>query len=471
MEQLAAACEVSVDTVRYYQSLGLLPAPEREGRVAWYGPRTPSGSARSGRLQSKGLTLAAIRRVVGGRAGPRGRRPRRRGGGRPRGPPTATPGRSPRGLLAGVGRAVVADPGRGARGRPRWVARSTARCATRRATSRSCGSRSGCSSSGCRWAICSRSPARPTRRCAGWPSARWSSSTNTSASRSATRRWATRRAADQMVTAFRELLPAVTTLVSHHFRRVLLEVAEAHIGRVGGDAEVEATRAEARRHGAGARDARARHRCPRARRRPGRCERCSTRSRPLRPGEPRHDVRDGRRVAPAHGARAPAAGRRTGPRPRLRDRRPLPRAAARSGYRAVGFDFSHGMLAAAQTDAPLVRPTSCACRSVTAAADGVTCGFALRNVVSLEAFFRELGRVVRVGGRIALLDASEPDNRVMRSGHGVYFRRVVPTDRRRAVGRATRTRTCRVRWRTCRRRPRCSRCCATRDSPTPGGWR
>jgi len=56
-------------------------------------------------------------------------------------------------------------------------------------------------------------------------------------------------AAEQLVTAFRELLPAVTTLVSHHFRQVLLEVAEAHIGRVGGEAEVEASRAEARRMG------------------------------------------------------------------------------------------------------------------------------------------------------------------------------------------------------------------------------
>jgi hypothetical protein len=37
------------------------------------------------------------------------------------------------------------------------------------------------------------------------------------------------RAAEQMVAAFRELLPAVTTLVSHHFRRVLLETAEAQI--------------------------------------------------------------------------------------------------------------------------------------------------------------------------------------------------------------------------------------------------
>ena len=31
------------------------------------------------------------------------------------------------------------------------------------------------------------------------------------------------------MTAFDELLPAVTDLVSHHFRRVLLEAAEAQI--------------------------------------------------------------------------------------------------------------------------------------------------------------------------------------------------------------------------------------------------
>jgi hypothetical protein len=36
-------------------------------------------------------------------------------------------------------------------------------------------------------------------------------------------------AAAQMVEAFRELLPAVTALVSNHFRRVVLEAAEARI--------------------------------------------------------------------------------------------------------------------------------------------------------------------------------------------------------------------------------------------------
>jgi demethylmenaquinone methyltransferase/2-methoxy-6-polyprenyl-1,4-benzoquinol methylase len=98
----------------------------------------------------------------------------------------------------------------------------------------------------------------------------------------------------------------------------------------------------------------------------------------------------------------------------------------RNGYRAIGFDFSYGMLSAATTSAPLVQADVLRLPLPDAAADGATCGFALRNVVDLGAFFTELGRVVRPGGRIALLDASEPDRRAIRAGHGVYFRHVVP---------------------------------------------
>ncbi|HSL10698.1 MAG TPA: ubiquinone/menaquinone biosynthesis methyltransferase [Actinomycetota bacterium] len=104
----------------------------------------------------------------------------------------------------------------------------------------------------------------------------------------------------------------------------------------------------------------------------------------------------------------------------------LCRELGRQGRRAVGFDFSFGMLAAARTDAPLVQADVLRLPVRDAGADGVTCGFALRNVVSLDAFFAELGRVVRPGGAIALLDASEPSNGVLRAGHHVYFHKVVP---------------------------------------------
>lgn len=98
----------------------------------------------------------------------------------------------------------------------------------------------------------------------------------------------------------------------------------------------------------------------------------------------------------------------------------------RSGYRAVGVDFSHGMLTNATSEAPLVEADILRLPFADASVDGATCGFALRNVTDLGDLFRETARVLRPGGRAAFLDASVPDNPVMRAGHGVYFNRVVP---------------------------------------------
>ena len=65
MEQLAATCDVSVDTIRYYQSRGLVPPPTRQGRVAWYDDRHAERIRQVRALRGKGLTLAAIERVLG----------------------------------------------------------------------------------------------------------------------------------------------------------------------------------------------------------------------------------------------------------------------------------------------------------------------------------------------------------------------------------------------------------------------
>jgi DNA-binding transcriptional MerR regulator len=65
VEQLAAACDVSVDTIRYYQSRGIVPPPAREGRVAWYDDRHAERIREVRALRGSGLTLAAIERVLG----------------------------------------------------------------------------------------------------------------------------------------------------------------------------------------------------------------------------------------------------------------------------------------------------------------------------------------------------------------------------------------------------------------------
>jgi demethylmenaquinone methyltransferase / 2-methoxy-6-polyprenyl-1,4-benzoquinol methylase len=97
-----------------------------------------------------------------------------------------------------------------------------------------------------------------------------------------------------------------------------------------------------------------------------------------------------------------------------------------AGYGAVGFDVSAGMLEAAHASAPLVRSDVLVLPVPDGSVDGVTCGFALRNFTDLPSFFAECARVLRPGGRFAALDAAEPDNTVIRAGHHLWFRKVVP---------------------------------------------
>ena len=96
------------------------------------------------------------------------------------------------------------------------------------------------------------------------------------------------------------------------------------------------------------------------------------------------------------------------------------------GYRPIGVDRSAGMLAAQRRVAPLVRGDALRLSFRTNSVDGIVCGFALRNFASLKPFLAECARVLRPGGRVALLEVSEPENPVLRWGHGQYFGKVVP---------------------------------------------
>jgi demethylmenaquinone methyltransferase / 2-methoxy-6-polyprenyl-1,4-benzoquinol methylase len=97
-----------------------------------------------------------------------------------------------------------------------------------------------------------------------------------------------------------------------------------------------------------------------------------------------------------------------------------------AGLRPIGVDFSGGMLASARTAAPLVRGDALRLPVPDRSVAGVTCGFALRNFTSLDRFFAECARVLRVGGRFAFLEVAEPDHALLRAGHNLYFRRIVP---------------------------------------------
>ncbi len=99
---------------------------------------------------------------------------------------------------------------------------------------------------------------------------------------------------------------------------------------------------------------------------------------------------------------------------------------ARAGYSPIGVDFSAGMLAAAHTRAPLARADALALPVPDASADGVVSGFALRNFVDLDRFFRECARALRPDGRLAALETGEPASPLLRAGHNLWFRRVVP---------------------------------------------
>jgi DNA-binding transcriptional MerR regulator len=244
VEDLAREADASVDTIRYYQKQLLLPPPERDGRVAWYTDEHLERIARIRELQRRGFTLAVIRRFLSGEldsadeplaaavAGAEGVDQTEYFGI----DELATRSQVPRAVLdslvredllvprvhEGELRFTVADVELVANGlrlleaglpMPELLALARHHHAVTREVATEAVEL---------FDAHVRQPLRATDL--------------SEAER-----------ADRMVEAFRILLPAVTSLVAHHFRRILLEVAQEHLESVGEAVEIAAARTESER--------------------------------------------------------------------------------------------------------------------------------------------------------------------------------------------------------------------------------
>lgn len=242
VEALAAKADVSVDTVRFYQSRGLLPPPRREGRVAWYGEDHLERLARIRRLQGRGLNLATIARLLAGELDAADEALVTAVAADPEDDATFTleelADRShiPLGLLQAVVKEGLLVPRR-AGGQDRFTAADV---------------------------DAAGAGLRLLEAGLPLPEVLDLARQHHAAMRAVAERavelfdahvrhplrdsgLAEEDAAARLVEAFTTLLPATTELVTHHFRRTLLNVAQEHIERVGGDAERAAVARESAR--------------------------------------------------------------------------------------------------------------------------------------------------------------------------------------------------------------------------------
>ena len=101
--------------------------------------------------------------------------------------------------------------------------------------------------------------------------------------------------------------------------------------------------------------------------------------------------------------------------------------------RVVGADFCRPMLAIglekvnrAGADVALVEADAQRLPFADETFEIVSVAFGLRNVSDTDQGLREMVRVCRVGGRVAVLEFSLPENRALKKLYGWYFRSVLP---------------------------------------------
>ncbi len=99
------------------------------------------------------------------------------------------------------------------------------------------------------------------------------------------------------------------------------------------------------------------------------------------------------------------------------------------GATVIGLDFAREMLRGASArgiDAAFTNGDAGRLPIRDASIDVVTCGFALRNFVSLPEVFAEIARVLKPGGRMAVIEVDRPASAPVRIAHSLYFDRFVP---------------------------------------------
>jgi DNA-binding transcriptional MerR regulator len=245
VEELAGKAGVSVDTVRFYQKQRLLPPPVREGRVAWYTAEHLDRMARVKELRRRGFTLAVIRRFLDGELD-RADEPLAAAVSEAVAPDgdeefvtaeeLAARSGVPLPLIESLAREGLLVP-RLHQGEPHYTADDlTVVAAGLRllgvglplpglldlARAHHAAVRAVAAQAVELFDSAVRQPLRQSER-------------------------AEEEKAEELVEAFRVVLPAVSELVAHHFRRVLLQVAQEHLEAVGHPAEIAAASAEAAR--------------------------------------------------------------------------------------------------------------------------------------------------------------------------------------------------------------------------------
>lgn len=103
--------------------------------------------------------------------------------------------------------------------------------------------------------------------------------------------------------------------------------------------------------------------------------------------------------------------------------------------KVIGFDLSEGMMKYGREKAvkmnvseivEFVKGDSEKMPFVDNSFDAITVGFGVRNFENLEVGLKEMHRVLRTGGKVAILEASMPKNAINRALFSLYFGKIVP---------------------------------------------